>query len=163
MGHHYPTGQQVPDYTGVALQTASMSEPVPLAWGLSRGAPNLIDYVNFKVHKKTVGKGGSFFGKQTQYSYSASIILALCEGPITGIGECYINTGQTTDFAGLGFTLFRGTTPQAPWSYLVANFPSHALGYQGVAYLAAANYNLGQSEALPSHSFEVKAPLFGTG
>lgn len=163
MGHHYPTGQQVPDYTGVNLQTASMSEPAPLAWGMSRGSPNLIDYVDFKVHKKTVGKGGSFFGKQTQYSYSASILLALCEGPIAGIGECYINTGQTTDFAGLGFALFTGATPQAPWSYLVANFPSHALGYQGVAYLAAANYNLGQSEALPSHSFEVKAPLYNTG
>ncbi|HUO12646.1 MAG TPA: phage tail protein, partial [Caulobacteraceae bacterium] len=162
-GHTPPKGQQVPDYTGLTLQTSSMTEPVPLAWGQSRGAPNLIDYVGFAVHKKTAGKGGSFFGKTTEYTYSATILLALCEGPISGIGECYINQGQTTDFAGLGFTLFTGATPQAPWSYLTAHYPSHALGYQGIAYLAAANYNLGQSESLPSHSFEVKAPLHGTG
>ena len=162
-GHVPPKGQQVPDYTGLTLQTSSMTEPVPLAWGQSRGAPNLIDYMGFATHKKLAGKGGSFFGKTYQYTYSATIILALCEGPIVGIGECYINQGQTTDFGGLGFTLFKGTTPQAPWSYVTAHYPTHALGYQGIAYLAAANYNLGQSESLPSHSFEVLGPLHGAG
>jgi hypothetical protein len=162
-GHVPPKGQQVPDYTGLTLQTSSMTEPVPLAWGQSRGAPNLIDYMGFATHKKLAGKGGSFFGKTYQYTYSATIILALCEGPITGIGECYINQGQTTDFGGLGFTLFKGVTPQTPWSYVTAHYPTHALGYQGIAYLAAANYNLGQSESLPSHSFEVLGPLHGTG
>ena len=162
MGGHTNKVNQSPDYTGVQLQTAAMSLPVPLAWGLTRVAPNLIWYNNFQTHKKAVGKGG-VTGKQYNYTYSADVILALCEGPITGISKTYVNQGYYTGFSTGGFTLFLGTTPQTPWSYLTAHYPADALSYQGIAYLAQANYNLGQSESLPSTSFEVEAPLYMTG
>ena len=44
--------------------------------------------------------------------------------------------------AGLGLSLFTGTTPQTVWSYLATAYPSQALAYQGTAYVCAANYNL---------------------
>jgi hypothetical protein len=162
MGGHVRTPVQAPDYTGVQLQTSAMSLPVPLAWGLSRGSPNLIYYTDYKVHKKQVGKGGAGGGKQTEYTYSATFIDAICEGPIAGIRTTYVNSGALSGFALAGFSLFPGATPQTPWSYLTANHPADALGYQGIAYVAAANYNLGQSASIPSLSFEVQAPLYNT-
>lgn len=162
MGGHAPaTPIQAPDYTGIQLQTAAMSLPVPLAWGLARGSPNLMDYVNFQVHKKTVGKGGGT-GKTTEYTYSASIVMGICEGPITGVNKSYINNGFVAGFYGPHFSLFLGTTPQTPWSYMTSNYPTHALSYQGIAYVAGANFDLGTSESLPAFSFEVKAPLYNT-
>src|SRR5262249_51654200 len=62
-----------------------------------------------------------------------------------------------------GFTLFTGSTPQSPWSYMVSKHPSHALSYQGICHLDAANYDLGMSDSLPNLSFEVQAPLYNTG
>lgn len=153
---------QVPDLTGINLQTSSMCVPIPLAYGQSRGSPNLMDYTDYQVHKQAVGKGGVFGGKQYNYTYSATIELALSEGPITGIGYIYVNQGETTGLSQFGFTLFTGTTPQSPWSYMSTHHPTHAQGYQGVAYLAAANYNMGSSEALPSQSYEVKGLLWNT-
>ncbi|MGC2221977.1 MAG: phage tail protein [Methylocella sp.] len=46
-----------------------------------------------------------------------------------------------------------GATPQTPWGYLSANFPGQALGYNGLAYVGAFNYNLGSTPNLPQFSF----------
>lgn len=162
MGGHRNTVNQAPDYTGLQLQTSAQGLPVPLAWGRTRGAPNLIDYDDFTVHKKTVGKGG-LTGKGTEYTYSATLIMALCEGPIGGITKTYINQGWQSGYVAAGFTQFTGATPQAPWSYMASKHPAKARGYQGMAYLAAANYDLGTSESIPSLSFEIEAPLDSTG
>ncbi|HEY2178090.1 MAG TPA: phage tail protein [Caulobacteraceae bacterium] len=160
MGAHAQP-QQVPDYTGLNLQTSSMSLPVPLAWGKSRGSPNLIYYTDFTVHKHSQ-KGGKG-GKVNVYDYTATIILAICEGPITSITQTWVNNGVIAGFSAKGFVLFTGTIPQAPWSYLTTNHPNDAFGYQGIAYVAAANYDLGESETIPQQSFEVEAPLYNTG
>lgn len=52
---------------------------------------------------------------------------------------------------------FTGGAAQAPWDYLVTNHPDEALSYPGVAYCAAANYDLGDSASLDNHSFEIIA------
>jgi hypothetical protein len=162
MGAHPVKVNLAPDYTGVQLQTSAMSLPVPLAWGLTRGAPNLIDYTDFQVKKVTVGKGGAL-GKTQQDDYRATIVLALCEGPINDITKTYLNQGFQTGYGPIGFSLFKGTTPQSPWSYMVTNHPDHALSYQGVCYLAHPHFDMGASASLPAMSFEVQAPLYNTG
>lgn len=150
-----------PQYTGLQLQTSSSVVAVPVGWGLQRFAPNLIWYGDFKSKKKKVkaGKGGP---KQTEYTYSASIIQALCEGTISGVDRAWKDDERST-LAALGFSLFTGTIPQAPWGYMTTNHPSEALGYSGTAYVAAANYDLGNQATLPNHSFEVRLPLYDTG
>lgn len=169
-GHKQPA--QVPDYTGLNLQTASMTMPVPLCWGLTRVTPNLIYFTDFTAHKKS-SKGGKGGGKTTVYDYTATLILALSEGPITTVTKSYIDNGVESGFVTAGFTLFTGTIPQTPWTYLssapnIAPSIYHAssqdaFGYQGIAYMAKANYDLGESEVVPQHSFEIEAPLWNTG
>jgi hypothetical protein len=153
-----------PDYTGLQLQTATSTLPVPIAYGQTKLAPNVIFYSNFRtqaVHSGG-GKGGLFSSPTTGYNYSADVIMALCEGPISGIG--YVWRDQSTyTLSALGLGLFEGTTPQTVWSYLATNYPTQALAYQGTAYVCAANYQLGGSADIGNHNFEVIGALAGTG
>ncbi len=90
------------------------------------------------------------------------MILALCEGAINNIALIW--KGQSVyNLSGLGLSLFTGTDPQSPWNYVIANYPSQALGYEGTAYVCAANYSLGDSATLDNHNFEVMGLRFGTG
>lgn len=153
-------GKQKPQYTGLQIQTSSNSMPVALVWGQTRISPNLIWHGDFKTHKKKqkAGKGGP---KITTYTYSSSIMMALCEGQIVGIGRVFKDKEQTS-FSALGFSLFVGSDPQAAWGYLTSAHPDEAFSYPGTAYLAAANYDLGQSANLPNHTFEVQALRYDT-
>jgi hypothetical protein len=149
-----------PQYTGLQIQTASNAMAVALIWGKTRVAPNLIWYGDFKSHKQKQksGKGGP---KISSYTYSASIMLGLQEGPITGIGKVWKDKEETT-LSDLGYSLFLGTDPQAPWGYLTSAHPTEALSYPGLAYVAAANYDLGNSANLPNHTFEMEAMQYDT-
>jgi hypothetical protein len=64
----------------------------------------------------------------------------------------------------LSLTLFLGTRPQTPWSYLTSKHPGQDLGYNGIAYVAASAMDLGESGTLPNLSFEtLSAIAFGAG
>ncbi|MGH9637282.1 MAG: hypothetical protein ACRD72_20810, partial [Candidatus Angelobacter sp.] len=64
----------------------------------------------------------------------------------------------------LSLTLFLGSRPQTPWSYLTSQHPGQDLGYNGIAYVAAPAMDLGESGTLPNLSFEVlSAVTFGGG
>jgi putative tail protein len=158
-----------PDYTGLQIQTAVNALPVPIVWGESKIAPNVIWYNNFQTIAQQSGggggKGGVFGGggsTTTGYTYTASVILALCEGSVIGINQIW--RGQSTyTLSGLGLSLFTGTTPQTEWSYLATAYPSQALAYQGSAYACAANYDLSDSATLDNHNFEVQGFRYGSG
>ena len=160
-----------PDYTGLQIQTAVNTLPIPIVWGESRLAPNIVWYNNFQTYessgggKGSGGKGGLFSGGgggSVSYTYSAAIIMALCEGPIAGINQVWKNQSVYT-LSELGLSLFAGTTPQSEWSYIATAYPSQALAYQGTAYLCAPNYSLGDSATLDNHNFEVQGFFYGTG
>ncbi len=64
----------------------------------------------------------------------------------------------------LSLTLFLGSRPQTPWSYLTSKHPGQDLGYNGIAYVAAQAMDLGESGTLSNLSFEVLGILpFGGG
>lgn len=151
-----------PQFTGLQAQTSTSSVPVTLLYGQNRVAPNIIWQGDFKANKKKqkAGKGGP---KITTYTYSASFQLALCWGPIMDVTRVWKDQSSETSYAALGFSLFLGSNPQAPWGYLTSNHPNQALGYPGIAHLSVANYDLGQSNGLAQHSFEVQGLLRGTG
>lgn len=150
-----------PQFTGLAAQTSTSAIGIPIGFGQNRASPNIIWQNDFKANKKKqkAGKGGP---SVTTYTYSGSFIMALGWGPITDVVRVWKDQSKESDFTKLGMSLFLGATPQSPWGYLTSTHPDEALGYPGIAYLAVANYDLGQSNALPQHSFEVQWPLMGT-
>lgn len=155
-----------PQYTGIQLQTSSSVLPVPLFYGMSRGAANLIWFGDFKAIPQETKTGKGFGGSQiTSYLYSASVQMALCEGGtagITGIARAWADKAEYASYTALGFTLFPGTIPQTPWPFLTAEHAAQSLGYPGTAYVCQANYGLGSSASLPNHNFEIQGLLYNT-
>ena len=154
-----------PQFTGLAAQTSTSAVPIPIAWGQNRIAPNIIWEGDFKSHKQKQGKGG---GKSvTSYTYSASFQLGICWGEAHNIVTVWKDTSKVANtsskLGGVTYNYFLGTTPQDPWGYLTTKHPDEALGYSGIVHVDMANYDLGQSNALGQHSFEVQALRWDTG
>ena len=151
-----------PQFTGLQLQTASSALPIPIVYGNTRLAPNLIWSGNFQSHPQYThtsgGKGGGGSTTVTSYTYSTALVFALGEGPIGALGTVYQGGGlhAASDFY---LSLFTGTTPQAPWGYLSSSVPAAALGYQGTAYAASSSFDLGASASIDTIAFEVYGRL----
>lgn len=157
---------------GLRIQTSAYGLVVPIVYGQTRVSGNLMWYGDFTPISHTTttssggggGKGGApdVSSSHTSYTYTASFALGLCEGPIAGVVSSWADKNYQSGSA--QFTVFQGSYPQSAWGYLTTNHPGEAIGYQGVAYAAAAAYDLGNSTALPNHTFEVAGRLqYGEG
>lgn len=166
--------KQQPALTGLQVQTSAYGKVIPIVYGTTRIAPNLIWYGDFVATPHNSGSsggggkggGGGGGGKgggggSTTYTYAAAVALGLCEGPINGIGTVWASQTETS-LGALGLGLIAGAYAQAPWSYLSSVHPGEALGYSGTAYAAGAGYQLDSSAQLPNHNFEVAGFLAGT-
>jgi hypothetical protein len=153
---------QAPAAAGITIQSSAYGTAITVCYGTNRLAPQLIWYGDFIAIPVVSVQGGGGKGgggspqTSTSYSYFAALAFALCDGPIIGIGRVYADKSVFT-LSSLGFESFLGAYPQSPWSYLVGAHPDQALGYNGVAYVAASSYSLGSSAQLPNHNFEVSA------
>ena len=163
-------GGVITRYAGIQVQTSALGVPIAVGWGTFRCHCNLVDYLDFKSQAQKSGKGAGKGGSQTVgYTYSATLIMAICEGTIDAIPTVYIDSnsyvdGATTALAQAGLSMATGAIGQAVWSYLTSNHPDHAIGYSGLALVYASNYALGGSAQSPNHSFEIKRTSgFGVG
>jgi hypothetical protein len=148
---------QVFKYTGVQIQTSSNVVPIAIIYGTNRLAPNVIwtgGFYAIPQRQKGGGKGGG--GGVSGYTYYTSFLMGVCEGPINNYDVTFLNQQYLFGLYGSGLEQATGgSTPQAPWGYLQAFFPGQALGYNGLAYVGAFNYNLGSSPNLPQFSFVI--------
>src|SRR5579863_1563250 len=145
--------------SGLQIQSSVLGKVVPIIYGSTRVAGNLIDYDDF-AQSGGGGKGGgkgALSGKGANNKFIASIMIALCEGPIIGYGLLWFN--KSIEPVSQIFTEFLGTYPQAPWPTWLSRHPNKALGYTGIAYVAAADYGLGNSASLPNFNFEIFGAL----
>jgi hypothetical protein len=164
--------RQAPSFSGLAIQTSAQGKAIPIVYGTTRVSPNLIWYGDFVAIPQSSnpagsgkggvggGGGGKGGGGSVSYIYQTAVALALCEGPIQGIGAAWADKNRTTP-AALGLSVFTGTYPQTPWGYLTSKHPGQDLGYNGIAYAAGAAYQLGNSAQLPNHAFEVEGVFAG--
>jgi len=151
-------------YTGLNLQTSAQGVPVTLLWGKSRLSPNIFWYNNFQKHNAGSKGGGGKGGQKGSgnYTYTAAVMLGLCEGPIEQIENVWVDQTEYTAMTGLaklGLTLFSGTASQSVWSYLSSAWAAQAIPYESLCYVCNSNYKLGSSAALPNHGFEVAGPF----
>ena len=152
---------QITKYSGLQVQTTSSSVPVPIVYGANVLTPNCFWYENFQSHSASGAKGGK--AGAAGYYYTAALMIGLAEGQISGIGNVWQSSSTATTLADLGLSLFTGASPQSVWSYLASAFPTQALNYPGVSYVASSNFNLGSSASIGDNMFEVHGVLYGTG
>jgi hypothetical protein len=149
------------------INSASYGESVPVVLGTTKISGNVIDWYDFKAipHTTTTrtGKGGGSKSSNTEFTYTVACLIGLCEGPITGIGTAWKDKEvYANGLSGVGMTLFNGLYGQSPWTYTQSKHPERALPYSGLAYVAGV-MDLGNSNGLPTLSFEVRGMLLNTG
>jgi hypothetical protein len=171
---------------GMSIQQSSYGLALPLVYGTNRVAGNLLDYVDFTPIAHTTsqssGKGGGTTIQNTTYTYTAALILGLCEGTVDTIGaiwcdkatyrdgvtanyvlflgmKIYLGSTLKTSLQQVGATFFGGALGQAPWSYMAGKHPERSLGYSGVSYVAWNAMDLGTRAGMANWSFEVRGKL----
>ncbi|GHH09402.1 hypothetical protein GCM10008023_06040 [Sphingomonas glacialis] len=160
-GKHTSTSD--PKINSISIQSSTLGLPLAIGAGRNRRKPNLIWYNAFTATPHTTqqsaGKGLGGGSSSTSYTYTASIILAIGEGPVSGIRTVYRDKSVFTSLAAAGLSLATGAPDQPVWSYLTSVYPAQARAYARIAYVYAADYALTDSAALPNHSFEVDHPI----
>ena len=148
---------------GINLQTSCYGGVLPLLYGTTRASANMVDFDDFTAYsqQQSTGKGGNV---NVSWTYSVGAILALCEGPITGVNRVWVNgtetgTSGSSALSYLGASLFTGTRPQVPWSVWRSKHPQKAIAYAGMAYVACDTWQCGTSGNMSSYGFEVQGLL----
>jgi hypothetical protein len=75
------TAVAVPQYTALQLQTSSSALPIPIVYGITQVAPNLIWADGFQTHpqytQQSGGKGGGQKTRLSGYTYSTAVIFGI--------------------------------------------------------------------------------------
>ena len=154
---------KISDFT---VATASYGGAVPVVYGTSRLAGNVIYYDDFTAHEhretQRTGKGGKSKSVSITYTYTVAVILGLCEGPIHSVGKVWLGKDvYQYPSDQIGMTLYDGSQ-KAPWPYVKGKHPDKALTYENLAYMAGV-IDLGDSGSMPDYNFEVRGMLTDTG
>ncbi len=138
---------------------------IPRLYGRMRIGGNIIWATDFREETKTTTQGGGKGGgggkvKTTEYLYYASFAVALCEGPITGIGRIWAD-GKPMDLSGVTWRWYPGDEAQSADPFIAARMGAASTpAYRGTAYVVFEDLPLGNyGNRLPQLSFEVFRPL----
>lgn len=138
---------------------------IPRLYGRMRIGGNIIWATDFREETKTTTQGGGKGGgggkvKTTEYLYYASFAVALCEGPITGIGRVWAD-GKPLDFSGVTWRWYPGDEAQSADPFISAKMgAANTPAYRGTAYVVFEELPLSSyGNRLPQLSFEVFRPL----
>ncbi|EPX87686.1 Putative phage tail protein/GTA TIM-barrel-like domain protein [Rubellimicrobium thermophilum DSM 16684] len=138
---------------------------IPRLYGRMRIGGNIIWATDFREETKTTTQGGGKGGgggkvRTTEYLYYASFAVALCEGPITGIGRIWAD-GKPLDMTGITWRWYPGDETQTADPFIAAKMgAANTPAYRGTAYVVFEELPLGNfGNRLPQLSFEVFRPL----
>lgn len=149
----------------VSVQTSTYGKSIPILFGQSRFAGNVIWSLPIKEHENRSeisggGKGGG--GRRSRvtnihYTYSATLAIGICEGVIDSIINIWADAKNITNEID-NFRIYVGDESQLPdsiiESYLgVGKTPA----YRGLAYIVIEDFPLGDyGNRIPNFTFEVK-------
>ncbi len=141
------------------LTGASEGTPVTSVHGRVRLAGHVIWASRFRETASESGGGGKGGSRQpsvTQYSYSVSLAIALCEGVVTLIGRIWAD-GIEIASGGLTLNLYPGDEAQLPAPVIEAvEGAGSAPAYRGTAYVVMEDLDLGRfGNRVPQFTFEV--------
>ena len=163
--------QYGPRLSDLKVQSATYGIPIPIVYGTSRVAGNAIWITPKKEtsHEQSSGGKGGGGSSSTTFTYSQSVAMGICEGPITGISKIWVNgklvynpgsTDADTVTASATFaenmTIYLGSETQVADPVIqadvgAANTPS----FKGIAYIVFEDFQLADyGNSLPNFEFE---------
>jgi hypothetical protein len=136
---------------------------IPRLYGRMRIGGNVIWATDFREEISTTRQGGKGGGRRvetSEYLYTASFAVALCEGPITGIGRIWAD-GKPMDMTGVTWRWYPGNESQTADPFIAAKMgAANTPAYRGTAYVVFEELPLSTfGNRLPQLSFEVFRPL----
>lgn len=143
------------------LTGASEGAPVSQVYGRMRMAGQVIWASQFLEQSSTSGggKGRGSTGAVIEFSYSVSMAIALCAGPITRVGRIWAD-GVEVATDQLNMRVYDGSEDQQPDPKMEAVEGAGAVpAYRGIAYVVFEDLPLGPyGNRVPQFSFEVFRP-----
>ena len=179
-----PDAEQ-PKIQDLAIMTVAYGVGIPRVYGKQRFTGNVIHSTEKvpHIHEEEAGGGSGGFGGAGQVStsvtYSISLAVGICEGPIAGIARIWADdtlvydktnpdgriliTSQSaaskdheTGDGVMQFVLYYGSETQDPDPYWESIVGAGLLpAYRGLAYLVMQDLDLGISARVPNFTFEV--------
>lgn len=143
------------------LTNAGEGDPIAQVYGRMRLGGHVIWASDF-AEATTVSGGGKGAPKQpttTEYSYSVSLAIALCEGEISAVGRVWAD-GEEISPDDLNMRVYTGHKDQLPDPAIEAVEGAGSVpAYRGTAYVVLENLGLQRfGNRVPQFSFEVLRP-----
>ncbi|MFV0292851.1 MAG: glycoside hydrolase/phage tail family protein [Paracoccus sp. (in: a-proteobacteria)] len=137
------------------LQTTGEGVPISCMWGQMR-VPGHIIWAAPLTEISSRQSGGKGSGPRvTNISYRLSVALALCEGPILGVGRVWAD-GEEIAPSDLNMRVYTGEEDQLPDPCIVVHEGEDAPAYRDTAYVVLEELELERwGNRLPQLSFEV--------
>jgi hypothetical protein len=139
-------------------QTSSEGAAIPRVWGRARIAGQVIWAARFKESAGETESGGKGGGGTvaTNYSYTASFAVGLCEGVISRIGRIWAD-GKVLDQTGMTLRVYQGTEQQSPDPLIeLIEGAGAAPAFRGLAYAVFEDLPLEKfGNRVPQLQFEV--------
>ena len=144
------------------LMGASEGSSVPQLWGRMRVAGQVIWATEFQENTRSSGGKGAPRPTTTQYSYSVSLAVALCEGEITRVGRVWADGLEVAPDT-LNLRIYAGSETQLPDPKISAvEGAGLAPSYRGIAYVVIEDLELSAfGNRVPQFTFEVVRPAQG--
>lgn len=156
--------------TDLHLQASTEGASIPAVYGSVRIAGQVIWAARFKERVETEesggGKGGGPSVTSTNYRYTLSFAVGLCEGQVARIGRVWAN-GEASDLSQAAWRLHGGSETQDPDPLIeTIEGGENAPAYRGLAYVVFEDLPLERfGNTIPQLSFEIirPAPADGVG
>ncbi|KQY13172.1 baseplate megatron protein TIM-barrel domain-containing protein [Rhizobium sp. Root482] len=154
-----------PRLDSLRITSSTEGAVIPRVYGRMRMGGNIIWATDFREEINTTTQGGGKGGgggkvRTTEYLYDASFAVAVCEGPITGIGRIWAD-GKLLNTAGITWRWYPGDETQTADPFISAKMGAASTpAYRGTAYVVFEELPLGNyGNRLPQLSFEIFRPL----
>ncbi len=135
--------------------------PIAQVYGRMRVGGQVIWASDFEETSTTSGrgKGGPKAPQTTQYSYTVSLAVAICEGEISTVGRVWAD-GEEVARDDLNLRIYTGTNTQLPDPTMEAIEGAGMVpAYRGTAYVVMENLPLqSYGNRVPQFTFEVVRP-----
>lgn len=145
----------------LAVQTSTYGNPIPMVYGSARMAGNIIWSLPIKevaTTTETGGKGGGAAASTTtEYSYYATLAIAICEGEIDSVERVWADAAQL-DLSQGTYRIYTGSEDQLPDSLIESYEGSgNTPAYRGLSYVVIEDFPLAYfGNRIPNFTFEVK-------
>src|SRR5690606_21330436 len=145
------------------IPTAGEGTSIPRLWGQMR-LPGHAIWAGPVVETRREHGGGKGSGPSvTEIGYRLSFALALCEGPILGVGRVWAD-GEEVSADDLNMRVYPGDEDQLPDPAIAAQEGDDAPAYRGIAYVVFEELALEKwGNRVPQLSFEVCRAAKGGG